>query len=453
MSGLPPEEAVRRAIERTLAHGAHSADALHVESDAVEARVRGEQIDFVTQARERALGIRAFVRGASGLRSALTSTSDLAADAVDRLAEDTVALARATAEDACAGLPEEGFAEHWPDLALLDPDDRRVTVEARIAGAREAEAAARAVDPRIANSEGSEVGSTFLRVRYASSAGFDGGYEAASHFLSSAPVASENGAMQYDHWVTAARRMGDLEDPARVGRRAAERAVGLLGARRVATCEVPVVFDATTARSLLGNLASCLSGYAIYRGSSFLARRLGEPVASPLVTVVDDGHRPGGLGSKPFDGEGQSTGRRTVVDRGRLEGWMLDCYSARKLGLSTTGNASRGPGSAPGVAPTNLWIEPGDASEAELVADTPRGLLVTGLFGHGFNPVTGDFSRGARGFWIENGRAVHPVDEITVAGNLGDMLAAVDGVAREIHWFGRVAAPALRVARMTVAGS
>jgi PmbA protein len=188
------------------------------------------------------------------------------------------------------------------------------------------------------------------------------------------------------------------------------------------------------------------------RGTSFLADRLGERVASARVTVLDDGRLPGGLGSAPFDGEGQPTRRTVVLEQGRLASWLLDGYGARRLGLATTGNAARSPGAAPAAAPTNLWIEPGRGSEADLVADTPRGLLVTGLFGHGFNPVTGDFSRGAHGFWIEAGRLSHPVEEVTVAGNLGEMLEQVDAVGGELLWLGRIAAPPLRVARMTVAG-
>ncbi len=249
-----------------------------------------------------------------------------------------------------------------------------------------------------------------------------------------------------------ARRLGALEAPELVGRRAAERALGLLGARRVPTAEVPVIFDPLTARSLLGNLLACVSGYGVYRGSSFLAGRLGQRLAGSDVTVVDDGRVMGGLGSKPFDGEGQATRRTVVVDRGRLASYLLHGYSARKLGLASTGNAARNAGSAPSVGATNLWLEPGGATQEELIAATPRGLLVTGLFGHGFNPVTGDFSRGARGFWIEDGALAHPVEEITVAGNLGEMLERVDGIGSELLWAGRIAAPALRVARMTVAG-
>jgi PmbA protein len=443
---------VERALARAKRAGAHAADAVLVESDSVEVRVRGEEIDFVKQARERTLGIRTFASGPDGLRSAITSTSDLAPDALDRLADDTVALAEATAEDPHAGLPEETFATDLPDLALVDPGDRDVSMEERIDEGRRAERAARSVDPRITHSEGSEVTSSFSRVAYGNTAGFLAEYDSAAHALSSSPIASENGAMQTDYWLTVARHRSALEEPEAVGRRAAERALARLGARRVPTCEVPVIFDGVTARSLLGNLVSCLSGYAIYRRSSFLAGRLEETIASELVSVVDDGCVPGGLGSRPFDGEGLPTGRKEVIARGKLETYLLDSYSGRKLGMASTGNAARSAGSAPRVSATNLWIEPGTSSLGEMIAGTERGLLVTGLFGHGFNPVTGDFSRGATGVWIEKGEAAHPVEEITVAGNLGEMLKKIDAVGSELIWLGSVAAPALRIARMTVAG-
>ncbi len=445
-------EAVERAIERTLRAGADAADALLVESDSLEARVRGDEIDFVKQARERTLGIRALVRGENGLRSALTSTSDLSDDVIDRMAEDTVQLARATAEDPVAGLPEEDYARDEVDLALFDPADRNVSVETRIADARAAEMAARATDPRIDNSEGSQVGSGFSQVWLGDSRGFRGSYGSASHSLFSEPIARENGGMQRDYWMTTARSLAATDAPADVGRKAAERALRRLGGRRIATCKVPVIFDPVTAPSLLGHLAACANGYAVYRQTSFLADHMGERIASEALTIVDDGRKPGGLGSRPFDGEGQPTRRTTLVERGRLASWLLDSYSARKLGTATTGNAARSAGGAPSAAPTNLWIEPGDRSLEEIIASTERGLLVTELIGHGFQPVTGDYSRGAAGLWIEAGEIAYPVEEITIAGNLGQMLLDVDAVGSDLLWLGRLASPSLRVAQMTIAG-
>jgi PmbA protein len=446
-------ERVRHAVDAARRAGADAADAIQVVSDSVEARVRGDEIDYVKQAREHALGLRAFVRGAKGLATALVSTSDLSRAALEGLAADAVALARATAQDPDAGLPDGGFARDWPELELLDPADRDVPLETLLAEAREAEAAARAVDPRIVNSEGTSVGSSFDAVALACSTGFEGCYESAHHSLVSSPVAAENGAMQTDYWLTAARRRRSLDPPEAVGRRAAERALAQLGARGVATQQVPVIFEAPAARAVLGNLVACLSGGAVYRKSSFLAGKLGERIGSDAVHVIDDGRRPGGLGSRPFDAEGQATRRTALVSKGRLDSFLLDVYSARKLGRHSTGNATRSPASAPTVAPTNLWLEPGAGSLDELIASTKRGLLVTGLFGQGFNPVTGDFSRGARGFWIEGGARAFPVEEVTVAGNLADLLRDLDRVASDLLWLGSLGAPSFRVAQLTVAGS
>jgi PmbA protein len=441
-----------RALDRAAGAGATQADVLLVEGDDREVRVRGDEVEFVKQAEERGLGIRVLVEGSGGLQTAVVSTSDLAPDAVDRMADEAVALARATAPDPHAGLPESGFASEVPDLQLFDPADRGVPLEARIEDAKRAERAARAADPRIDNSEGSAASSGFASVIYANTSGFSGGYESASHGLFSEPLARDGDGMHRDYWMTAGRRLSDLEDPASVGRRAAERALRRLGGKRVKTCEAPVLFDSLTAPSLIGQLVSCLNGYSIYRDSSFLADRMGEKIASDKVTVIDDGRLPGGLGSKPFDGEGQATRRNVLVDGGRLDSWLLDHYSARKLGLESTGSASRGTGSAPRAGTTNLWLQPDAGSLEDLIAEIDRGLLVTELIGMGFNPTTGDYSRGAAGLWIENGEIVHPVEEITIAGNLADMLMQIDRVGGELEWRGRTAAPPLRIAQMTIAG-
>jgi PmbA protein len=448
-------DVVRRALACARSAGADAADALLVQGDSLEARVRGEEIDFVKQARERVLGIRALIRDAVGTRSAITSTSDLSEGAVASMAREAAALARATAADPAAGLPEEGFADDWQglDLGLDAPTDRAVSVEARIEDARRAEAAARACDPRIVNSEGSQVGSDFARVVYGNSEGFLGTYATSAHSIFSEPIARQNGSMQRDYWLSTAHRLADLEAPECVGRHAAERALRRLGAAPIRTCEVPVIFDPITAASLLRHLAGCVSGYAVYRQSSFLAGKLGQRVASEHVSVIDDGRLPGGLGSRPFDGEGLPTRRNRVLDRGTLQTYLLDSYSARKVGGRSTGNATRGAGSPPGVGPTNLWLEPGDQTLEAIVADTPRGLLVTELIGMGFNPVTGDYSRGAAGLWIEGGELVRPVEEITIAGNLAEMLTHIDAVGSDLLWLSRVASPSVRIARMTVAGA
>jgi PmbA protein len=443
---------IERALARARKAGAAQADALLVRSDSREARVRDQEIEFVKQASERCLGIRAMVEGNGGLRTAITSTCDLSPDVVDRMADETVALARATAPDPHAGLPEGGFSDALPDLQLADERDRDASIESRIEEARRAEAAARAFDSRIDNSEGSQTGSDFSRIFYGNSAGFLGDYVSAYHSLFSEPLASQGGSKQRDYWMTVGRRLADLDDAAEVGRKAAERAVRRLGSRRVPTCEVPVIFDPFTAPSLVGQLVGCASGYAVYRQSTFLQDRMGDRIAAPDITIVDDGRIPGGLGSKPFDGEGLPTRRNVVVEGGVLRSWLLDSYSGRKLGQVSTGSASRGAGSGPGVGTTNLWLEPGTQGLDDIIADTERGLLVTELIGMGFNPTTGDYSRGASGLWIEDGEIVHPVEEVTIASNLGDIFMNIDAVADELIWRGRTAAPALRIAHMTVAG-
>ncbi|MFT5442570.1 MAG: PmbA protein [Myxococcota bacterium] len=449
---LTTSSTVEQALKVVQAAGADAADIILIRGRSHEARVRDETIDFVKQAQEQILGIRVLMSGKEGMHSAVTSTSDLAPAAVEQMAKETVALARATEADPAAGLPEGGFATDLPDLELFDPDDRSVHIDARIEDARIAEKAARDFDKRITNSEGSQVGSDFSTVTYGNTAGFIGEYERASHTLFSEPIASDGGSMQRDYWMTTSRKLNQLESPASVGRRAAERAVRRLNARRVSTAEVPVIFDSMQAAGLIRQLASLLSGYSVYRESSFLGERLGDTIAAPSVTIIDDGRLPGGLGSRPFDGEGLPTRRNTLVKNGKLEGWLLDSYSGRKLGFPSTGNASRGAGGPPGVGTTNLWLEPGTESFDEIIARTDRGLLVTELLGMGFNPVTGDYSRGAAGLWIEGGEIAYPVEEITIAGHFGTMLEQIDAIGSDLQWLGSVAAPTLRIASMTVAG-
>ncbi len=443
-------EAVEHALDAARKAGAYAADVGLTAGESFEARVRGDEIDFVKQARERGLGVRVFHGGRGGLSSATTHTNDLSPDVIAGVARDAVALARSTVPDACAGLPDGGFASEIPDLGLFEPRDVPFDVEGRIDAAREAESAAHAVDPRIGDSDGSSVGSSWSRIVYGNSAGFLGEYASGRHSLVAESLArSADGKMQRDVWYTSARRLDALEPARTVGVKSAERALRKLGARRVPTCEAPVIFDPLIAPGLLRQLAGCLSGYAVYRGSSFLAGRMGERIASPNVTVIDDGRRPGGLGSRPFDGEGLPTRRNVLVEGGRLRSWLLDTYAARKLGLASTGSAVRGGG----ASTTNLWLEPGTLSPETIVASTPRGLYVTELIGQGFNPVTGDYSRGASGIWIEGGELAFPVEEITIAGNLGRMLKDIDAVGNDLLWLGSAAAPTLRIAKMTIAGS
>jgi PmbA protein len=282
--------------------------------------------------------------------------------------------------------------------------------------------------------------------------GFLGGYRTSSVSLSVVPQAERNGQMERDYWYTSGRGLSDLESPEEVGSTAAARTLRRLGARQVPTAELPVVFDPETAAELLGTLFSALSGYSVFRKATFLEGRLGEQVASPLLTLVDEGRRMRGLGSRPFDGEGLPTRKNVPLERGVLRHWLCDVYSARKVGTRPTGSARRGVAGGPSVGAANLWFEPGTSTPAEIVAGVERGLLVTDLIGFGVNVVTGDYSQGAVGHWIEKGRLVHPVHEVTIAGNLRTMLQDVDAVGDDLVFRSSSASPTIRIRKMTISG-
>ncbi|HLK11847.1 MAG TPA: metallopeptidase TldD-related protein [Candidatus Binatia bacterium] len=450
MSTEPDIRAVARdLVERARAAGARAADAVVGESDGLHVGVRLGEVEKLRRARERRAGLRVFV----GDSTAIVSTSDLSPAALAELAGDACALARATAPDPHAGLPDPAdLAAEPPDLGLYDPAVERLEPPEALARARAAEDAARAAAAEITNSEGAEFGCGGGRVAYASSHGFAGAYAGSSFSLSVVPVATRDGAMQRDWWYTAGRHLDTLDAPADVGREAARRAVRRLGARQVATQECPVVFEAEAAASLLRHLAGALAGPALYRRASFLLGRLGERIAAPAVTVVDDPLQPGGLASRPFDGEGVASRRLTVVEAGVLKSYLLDSYAARRLGLRTTGHATRSAGDAPSAAPSNFFLTPGPHPPESIVASVRAGLYVTELIGFGVNLVTGDYSRGAAGLWIEGGELTHPVEEVTIAGNLLDMLRNVEMVGTDLRFRSACAAPTLKIARMTVAG-
>ncbi len=437
-------------LKQAKQKGATAGDVMMAESDSSFVAVRLGDVDKVSQAQEKRLGIRLFF----GASSASASTSDISTAAIERLVDDTCALARATAKDEYSGLPApEALAKDLPDLDLDDGQNRAVSVDDKIRLALAAEKAALEFDPRITNSEGGEFSASAARVLYANSHGFTGEYHGSSYGVSVAPVASSNGSMQRDYWYSSQRKFARLEAPEAVGRRAAERALRRLGARKVKTRECPVVFDPEISANLLRHLSSALSGYALYKGASFLVGRLGEKIASENVTIVDDGTIPGALGSKPFDGEGLPTAKKTIVDRGVLRSYLLDTYSGKKMNLSSTGNASRGIGDSPGVGPLNFYLAAGAHAPEEIVASVDNGFYVTELMGFGVNLVTGDYSRGAAGIWIEKGQLAYPVEEVTIAGNLKEMLANIEMVGRDLEFRGRIAAPTLKLSRMTVAGN
>lgn len=430
-------------------NGATAADVVVAEGDSLSVGVRLGQVEKVQRARARHLGLRAF----AGDQSAITSTADFSRDALTKLAADSVALARVTAPDPWSGLPSpDALANAIRDLELHDPAIGAVTAEQATEWCKEGEAAAREADDRIDNSDGAEFDAGENLVVYAASNGFHDSYRSSSCSLSVIPIASQNGSMQRDYWYSAKRHLAELDPPAQIGRLAAERTLRRLGARQVPTAEVPVVFDPQMAASLMRHLAGAVSGNALYRRTSFLLDKLGEQIAPSFVTVYDDGTLPRGLGSKPFDGEGVTTRRTTVIENGVLASYLLDSYSARKLDSETTGNASRSVADSPQSSPTNLFLQPGETTPEEIIHSVKSGFYVTELMGFGVNAVTGDYSRGASGLWIENGELTYPVEEITIAGNLLQMFQNIEVIGNDLDLRQSISSPTLKIAKLTVAG-
>ena len=430
--------------------GATEADIIIADGETFSVQVRLGAVDRLTKAREKHLGLRVFV----GKRSASTSTSDFSADSLNQLVAETCTLAKAVVEDQVSGLPAaDQMAGERPDLDLYD--STRLNTEQQIELAKRVEAAAMSTDERVTNSEGGDFDSSSGRVVLGNSHGFLGEYQSSSFSMSVSPIATdpETGAMQRDSWYDVQRKFAKLDSPEAVGLEAARRTIRKLGARKVATQRVPVVFDSETAGSLMGNLCSAVSGYSLYKGASFLAGQLDKPLAPEYVTVYDDGRVVGGLGSRPFDGEGLPTRKTTVVERGVLKSYLLDTYSGRKLGLASTGNASRSVGENPSVGPTNFYLAPGTKTSQDIIKTVKQGLYVTDLIGFGINMVTGDYSRGASGFWIEGGELAYPVEEITIAGNLKEMFAGIEMIGSDLVFRGRIASPTVKIAEMMVAGS
>jgi PmbA protein len=432
-----------------MKRGATEADVIVADSRNLSVQVRLSTVDRLTKAREKRLGLRVFF----GKRSASTSTSDFSKSSLDQLVADTCVLAQAVVEDPVSGLPAGGFAADNPELDIYDATE--LGTDEHIALAKRAEAAALGADPRVTNSEGSDFNSSDGRIVLANSHGFVGAYRSSSFSVSVSPVATDpaTGGMQRDSWYAVQRAYARLDSPESVGQEAARRTLRRLGARKVQTQKVPVVFDQDMAAGLMGNLCGAVSGYALYKGASFLIGQLGQKIAPETVTVHDDGRMVRGLGSRPFDGEGLPTRTTTVVERGVLKSYLLDTYSGKKLGLASTGNAARSVGDSPSVGATNFYLVPGTASPAEIIRSVTRGLYVTELIGFGINMVTGDYSRGAAGFWIENGELAYPVEEITIAGNLKQMFQDIEMIGSDLQFRGRIACPTIKIREMTVAGN
>lgn len=438
-------QAVRLAMER----GATGAECTLTEGEEFSAEVRMRALETLQDAGSRRVGLRVL----AGKQVGSAHTSDLSIAGIHQMVESALNVAAISMQDPFADLPDiSELGALTADLQLYSDDIFSIDTQARIQEALETEEAALSFDPRITNSEGASFGAYTSERVFANSRGFLGSYRTSGCSIRTTPVARQGDAMERDFWYSSARSHSKLDSPSAVGRRAAERTVRRLGARKIPTQKVPVIFDSVTARSLLGNIFDALEGDAIYRKASFLAGKLGQRVASENVTVIDDGTLPGLFGTSPFDDEGVPTRRTVVIDRGVLQSYLLNSYTARKLGLRTTGNAARGVTGNAGVGHGNFYLQKGERPPEEVIRGIRRGLYVTELIGHGVNVVTGDYSRGAAGLWIENGELAYPVSEITIAANLRQMLLDVEAAGSDLEFRGSVASPTLLIREMTVSG-
>ena len=457
------------AVARALSLGATDAEAVAIESEDFGVNVRLSQVEQLTESGSRALGLRVFFADAGGQRTASTSTSDLSPDGVARIIESAVGLARVTGADPFAGLPDRAAfgSNDVESLALYFNDVDAIPPAERIDIARRCEAAALSFDTRIQNSSGADFDASSLHRVMVNSRGFVGEYRRSYCGFSVTPIAQDAcGAMQRDFWYSSARTAKLLDCPEAVGRIAAQRALRRLGGRPVPTQKCSVIFAPEVARGLMGNLLSAADGDSIYRNASMFSGKLGEQVAGENITMIDDGTmvldhmlpdgtnlRVGGFGTSPFDGDGLPTRRTVVIERGILKALMLNTYTARKLSMQSTGKASRGLAGAPGIGGGNYFLEPGTQTPEQIIAGVPSGLYVLQTMGHGVNLVTGDYSVGASGLWIENGELAYPVEQITIAGNLKDMFRNVSAIGNDLEFLGAGAVPTVRIEGLTIAGS
>ena len=438
-------ERLDRLVKAALSAGADAADAVEFKNISVSVSYRLGKLEDVGRSESSDLGLRVFV----GKQVAFVSSTDFTDTGLAALPERAVAMARLAPEDKYAGLaPKERLAKAFPEVEIDDPQEPSTVL--LVERARAAEQAALEV-PGVTNSEGGSADYGRTMVTLATSEGFLGGYSGTSRSVAVSVIAGEGTEMERDYDYAHARFASDLESAEAVGKRAAERAIKRLNPRKVKTQAVPVFFDPRVAPSLLGHFAGAISGTSIARGVSFLKDRMGEQVFSENITIIDDPHRKRGSRSKPFDGEGVANRMTVLIDKGRLTTWLLDSASARQLGLQTTGHASRGTGGPPSPSATNLYMAAGALTPEELIADVREGFYVTELIGMGANGVTGDYSRGAAGFWIENGALAYPVSEVTIAGNLKDMYRHLTPANDLVFRYG-TDTPTLRIEGMTIAG-
>ena len=436
------DDLIRKAVER----GADAADAVRVQGASTSVSYRLGEIEEIERSEAHDLGLRVLI----GKKQAFVSSNDTKDTVLDDLVNRALDMARNMPEDDYCGLADTALLAHdFPELDLYDPTVR--SAEELTECARQTEEAALAVDG-VTNSEGASATSGHSSIALATSGGFRGAYSSSSHSMGVSVIAGEGTGMERDYDYDSRRHLEELRNPADVGTSAGERAVKLLNPQKMPSAQVPVIFDKRISGSLLGHFAGAISGSAVARGTSFLKDKMDQTVFKDGISIIDDPHRVRGPASKPFDGEGVGNGRLNLIQDGRLTSWILNSASARQLGLQTNGRATRGTSSPPGSSTTNLYMEAGSTSHSDMVKDIENGFYITSLIGFGVNGVTGDYSRGASGFWIENGEITHPVSELTVAGNLLDMFMNLTP-ADDLEFKFGTNAPSVRIDGMMVAGT
>ncbi len=443
------EALAKKLMARAKKKGAQQAEVFIEVGREASVRVRDGEIEDLTQATSKGVGIRVFVNKRLGF----AWTSDFTEGSLNGFVDRAVQLAAAAAPNPLNGLPDRSSLKGHANVgALFDPAIANLRPEWKIEAAIEMEKAGKSVDPRIKTFESVGAGESVSEVYLASSEGFTGGYQGTYAFLFAVPVAAEGDQLQTSYWVDYKRFFDKLDTPESVGKEAARRAVRMLGAKKVKSQRVPVIFDPMMAASFVGSVASACNGDAVFKQSSFLASKLGEKIAPSTVTIVDDGLLKDGIATSPFDGEGVPTRTTKVVDQGVLNAFLYDAFTARKAKTQSTGNAARGYRTMPHIGTNNLYLQAGDQRPEDIIKGVKNGFYVTAMLGHGANLVTGEFSRGANGLWIENGELTKPVQEVTVAGHLIAMLQGIDAIGNDLTFRGSTAAPTIRFKELTVSG-
>lgn len=430
--------------------GADAADVYISTVDGFNTMVRLGKIERLQQSTSKGLGLRVFKNGAT----ALTFTTDFEGKAVQNLVRETLEIVKISSADKFNGLaPKELLGEYTGKLMIFDEALVRLSPEKKIEMVRAAEAAGRAVDERITNSNGANWSNSIGQITLANSDGFVGHYKTTIASLSVGLLAEEKGVKQRDSWFSFNRFLNKIDSPESIGAEAGRRVIRRLGGKKVKSQAIPVVLDPSVAGSFVGMLFGAASGGSIYRRSSYLVDKIGQEVAAPMVTIVDDATMTDGLASRPFDGEGVKSSSFTLIENGVLKAYACDSYAARRLSAKVTGNAGRSYQSAPGVGATNLFLKPGKDAPRDIIKSVKNGFYLTEMFGSGVNGVTGDFSQGASGFWIENGEITYPVQEITIAGNVLKVMKNVQSIGSDLSFrYGSTASPTLLIAEMTVGG-